>query len=945
MLCSAAWEFFYPHSEWGLPMIRYAFLAAALAACCAGNAIAASAPRAQPNSWSGGFSSADTIETRTFDALDLHQIATEDASREAAGRPHRFAIPHQVAIDATSAGSWEQHGERSVWRYRVKATSAASLNFGFTHYHVPPSAKLFIYDASHRQVAGPYGTEHNEPHRQLWTPVIASDDVFIELDVASAERASVELTLGRINQGYRGLGTTSKGYHQPDLGQSKIGAKTCSPDQIASGTCNMDVACLDANDPWNKPRHSVGAITLNGSDDCTGSLVNNTANDRRMLFITASHCGLNASSSPTVVVYWNYEWPTCRTPGSAASGQTNPPDPSMTNSGATYLANTPNPFTSTTCPPGIASQCSDNTLVVLDTPANPDFNLFWEGWDRRITAAVCQQSADPTSTVGLCAGIHHPNVNEKRITFAARNFEVGGIGNGTNTHWHSYWDPTPPILPNIPPPQPPSVPPGVTEPGSSGSPLYTSEQRLIGVLSGGPSACGATGENLSDFYGQLALAWEGQGTPTTRLKDYLDPLGSAPQFIDGIGLSPFALALNPTSVAVCASAGSSAIQVDVSADAGFTNPVALSASGAPTGSTTSFAPTSVTPPGASTLTVGALASATPGSYTMTITGTSGADSASKSLDFTLNDVAPGAVSPISPANNATAVSVSPVLTWSAASAGGPQDYLVEVASDAAFATIVFTQTVHDATTVTVTPPLASSTTYYWRVTASNACGSATASPVFHFKTLGAPGVCEPPATPHSVFLDDVEQGANGWTTTGSTGASTWTISTARANSPTHAWYANDIATVSDQRLISPTIALPGSENPITLQFQNWREIEAFSGGCYDGGILEVSTDGSIFTQVPDSAIFAGGGYTGTVSDQFGNPLQGLLAWCGNTPRPFTAGPVRVDVSNYAGQNVQFRFRLGTDSSTSHEGWYVDDISVSSCSAGNDVIFADGFDGP
>jgi hypothetical protein len=935
--------------KWGLTMIRHATLAALLAVFCAGSALAANTPRAQPASWNSGFDSADNVPTRTFGALDMQQVATEDAAREVVGEPHRFAIPHEVAIDARTAGTWERHGERSVWRYRVKATAAASLNFGFTHYRLPPSARLFIYDAGHRQVAGPYGSEHNEPHGQLWTPVIAAGDVLIELDVASRERAAVELVLGRINQGYRGLGTGSKDYRQPDLGQSKIGAKTCSPDQINSGTCNMDVACLDASDPWNDPRRSVGAITLNGSDDCTGSLVNNTANDRRMLFITASHCGLNASSSPSVVVYWNYEWPTCRTPGSAASGQSNPPDPGMTNSGATYLANTPNPFTSGTCPAGIAAQCSDNTLVELDDPPNPDFNLFWEGWDRRLTPAQCSQSpTDPASTVGLCASIHHPNVDEKRITFVARDFEVGSIANGSNTHWHAYWDPTPPILPNIPPPQPPTVPPGVTEPGSSGSPLFTSEQRLIGVLSGGPSACGATGENLSDFYGQLALAWEGQGTPTTRLKDYLDPVGSAPQFIDGIGMSPFALALTPDSVAVCASAGSATIQVDVSADAGFVDPVALSASDAPTGSTTAFVPPSVTPPGSSTLTVGALAGATPGSYSMTITGTSGTDSASKSLPFALNDVAPGVTSLVSPPNNAMSVSVSPVLTWNASSAGGPQDYLVEVASDAAFTAIVFTQVVHDATTVTVAPPLASATDYYWRVTASNACGSAAASPVFHFKTLAAPGDCAPPATPHNLFLDDVEQGANGWTTTGSTGASTWAISTARANSPTHAWFAADLATVSDQRLISPSIALPADENPITLQFQTWREIESNTAtSCYDGGILEVSTDnGATFTQVPDAAIFAGGGYTGPISTQFGNPLQGLQAWCGNTPRPFTDGPVRVDMSNHAGQSVQFRFRLGSDSSVGHEGWYVDDIDVSSCSGGaSDVIFADGFDGP
>ena len=70
----------------GIDMIRTVFLAATLAACCVGSAIAAGTTHAQPNSWDGGFKSADTIETRTFDALDLHQIATEDASREAAGR-------------------------------------------------------------------------------------------------------------------------------------------------------------------------------------------------------------------------------------------------------------------------------------------------------------------------------------------------------------------------------------------------------------------------------------------------------------------------------------------------------------------------------------------------------------------------------------------------------------------------------------------------------------------------------------------------------------------------------------------------------------------------------------------------------------------------------------------------------------------------------------------
>lgn len=256
---------------------------------------------------------------------------------------------------------------------------------------------------------------------------------------------------------------------------------------------------------------------------------------------------------------------------------------------------------------------------------------------------------------------------------------------------------------------------------------------------------------------------------------------------------------------------------------------------------------------------------------------------------------------------------------------------------------MFTQTVRGATSVAVTPALASSTTYFWRVTSANACGAGAASAVFTFRTSSAPGDCKAPTQPTVVFQDDVENGVNGWTTTGSTGSATWAISTARANSATHAWYAEDLGAIGDQRLISPAIALPIDQSPLTLAFANWRQIEAQDPGCYDGAIIEASTDGSTFTPLPDSAIISGGAYDGTVSDQFNNPLAGISAWCTDTARPFTEGPVRVDVTNYAGQTVQFRFRLGSDSSVGEEGWYVDDISVTSCSGGSDVIFANGFD--
>lgn len=229
-----------------------------------------------------------------------------------------------------------------------------------------------------------------------------------------------------------------------------------------------------------------------------------------------------------MVVYWNYESPTCRVPGSAASG-TPIARPTTTSQGLAFVAATNSPWGS-----GTASSRSDFTLIELVTPpVGNSFNLHWAGWDRRPPPTTCGAPADPASTAGLCASIHHPGVDEKRITFVEVNMPLSGISGAQDTHWRANWDPTPPRLANISP-MPPVLPPSVTEPGSSGSPLYNAQQRLVGVLSGGASYCNAPAGKLNDDYGGLFAAWEGVGTSTTRARDHLDPLGLAPDFIDGI---------------------------------------------------------------------------------------------------------------------------------------------------------------------------------------------------------------------------------------------------------------------------------------------------------------------------------------------------------------------------------------------------------------------------
>ena len=83
--------------------------------------------------------------------------------------------------------------------------------------------------------------------------------------------------------------------------------------------------------------------------------------------------------------------------------------------------------------------------------------------------------------------------------------------------------------------------------------------------------------------------------------------------------SDFSLAATPSSQDVCAPADA-VYDVEVGSILGYADPVTLSASGQPAGTTVSFSVNPVTPPGSSTLTIANTGAATAGSYSIDIVG-------------------------------------------------------------------------------------------------------------------------------------------------------------------------------------------------------------------------------------------------------------------------------------------------------------------------------------
>ncbi len=443
----------------------------------------------RPAAFAAALPAEHTVEVRRMPAVDVARLRAEDRRNASLRRdlPPRFAAPLTVDVTPANAGDWDElPGDRLVWRLRVASPGALSLNFGFTEYRMPEGAHLLVYPAGMPKAAPPelvraFTSADNAPHGQLWTPVVAGDEAVVEVVVPRARLAELKLRLTKVNHDYVGFGTLARQ------------AGMIDNDKGVSGSCNIDVACPQGDGHRDQIR-SVGAYSRLGTFYCTGSLLNTTANDRRMYFLTAHHCSMGtAAAAASIVVYWNYQNSTCRTPGSPASGQNGDGSLAQNQTGATVLA---------------TSAASDFTLLQLTTAANPDFNLYWAGWDRR------------DISYNGATSIHHPRVAEKRITHSVDPLSIGGYFSTTgNTHLQVFW-------------QPGGI--GTTEGGSSGSPLYSPDRRVIGQLHGGLASCSTTGPSHSDYYGRVAVSWIGGGSAATRLSNWLDPAATGAQFVDGL---------------------------------------------------------------------------------------------------------------------------------------------------------------------------------------------------------------------------------------------------------------------------------------------------------------------------------------------------------------------------------------------------------------------------
>lgn len=178
--------------------------------------------------------------------------------------------------------------------------------------------------------------------------------------------------------------------------------------------------------------------------------------------------------------------------------------------------------------------------------------------------------------------------------------------------------------------------------------------------------------------------------------------------------------------------------------------------------------------------------------------------------------------------------------------------------------------------------------------------------------------------PADLFYDNFENGGANWVSAAITGSNAWSFGSGYTTSGSTLLYGVDYDSTTDSYAkMKAAVALPGKAY---LHFNHAFEFEAGASSSFDGGVIEYSIDGG--STWPDAgSLIAANGYNATISSNYHNPLGGRQAF-GRLSYGYLSS--RLDLDQLAGQNVQFRFRIGADSSLGALGWVIDDVRIYTC---------------
>ncbi|MBK9287242.1 MAG: T9SS type A sorting domain-containing protein [Flavobacteriales bacterium] len=416
-----------------------------------------------------------TVQPPAFDAAS---VAVEDKARADAGSLPMYGRILPLSISPSTHGVWTDlvNGDR-FWRVRITSPGALATELFFEGFRLPSGGIMHVRNEDGSEVMGGYTAANNKENGIFTTSQIMGSSCIVEYYEPIASAGSGLFTITGVGHAYRSVG------------------------EAKAQDCEVDVNCVPEGTGQTAQRDGVVRISVkegNQTGWCSGALINNRDQDCKAYYLTAFHCGVNSSTSDFNAwkFYFKYQRPGCES-GTASTGT------SVT--GCVKRADSND---------GGGNTGSDFLLLEGEDAIPANYNPYWFGWDAN--------NANPGSGVRC---IHHPDGDEKKIS-TVNTIQSSSLWNGipAQTHWRVTWAGTTNGW-------------GVTEGGSSGSPIYNNSGHIVGTLTGGASFCNSVqpgGQVQPDYYGKLSYHWESNGGPASDdLKNFLDPNNTGIKVMNG----------------------------------------------------------------------------------------------------------------------------------------------------------------------------------------------------------------------------------------------------------------------------------------------------------------------------------------------------------------------------------------------------------------------------
>ncbi len=414
----------------------------------------------------------DEIDTKILKEINSDKINKYEKNNKKGKLLIGINIPTNFNTENSGTWSFLENGDK-IWRLKIISKNAKAISLYYDDFYLPDGSKLFLYNEEKTSLIGAFTISNNKDEKRFATIETIGEVTILEYFEPVNTNKKARISISEVCHQYKFL---------------------------KSGDCQVNINCSEGNE-WQEQKRSVLKIIYpngEGTYLATGVLVNNEKQNYIPYFLTAAHNFILDNGNfmgheyySQIKFYFNYEAKNCY--GSFSSEN-------QTTVGAALRAYSEED--------NGGDFGSDLMLIELTCGLIPqNYNPYFSAWETRDNLqnefAVC---------------IHHPSGDIKKIS-RAENIISESFLNGDNTHWKVDWVET---INGF----------GRTEGGSSGSPLFNQDKRIIGTLTGGPAYCDGP---INDYFGKFSYDWELNGEEThEKLKTFLDPDNTGIQFIDGI---------------------------------------------------------------------------------------------------------------------------------------------------------------------------------------------------------------------------------------------------------------------------------------------------------------------------------------------------------------------------------------------------------------------------